>query len=62
MSSGAAIVDLAEYRARKAREARGHAAPVAAPYVAMAPVPLVWPYVVCSWAPCIVWLQPWHVM
>jgi hypothetical protein len=61
MSSGADVVDLAEYRARKARDSREHAAPLTPPYVAAAPLPLLWPYV-CSWAPCIVWLQPWHAM
>jgi hypothetical protein len=60
MSRGAAVVDLAEYRARRARQAlevREHAAR----HAAMAPMPLVMPYV-CTWIPCAVWLQPWYAM
>jgi hypothetical protein len=54
------VVDLGEYRARRAREAEGRSHLAAFPY-AVAPVPIVWP-MGYAWAPCLVWLGPWFAM
>jgi hypothetical protein len=57
----AKVVDLAEYRARRAREAEGRTNRPVLPYAVAASMPTGWP-MGYAWAPCLVWLGPWFGM